>query len=154
MTPGAKALWIEFYDDGRRRIAAEENELLRSVMSKLEGATARFALIHQLASNPSSISVEEVAMDSAIKLSRWFESQARRAYCGIDKKEEYKERRIVLEWIEGKGGRTTLHIFANSGPNRLRKRAREVLDGLVTDGLLDRRKHSGGWEYVLKNSDD
>lgn len=142
MTAEAKAVWVSYYDEHAEREGAEDGPL-RAAMSKLEGATARFALVVQLADHPQSREVGVEAIKAGITLSNWFEGQARRVYQGFRETEQERDRREVYDWIVRRGGSTTHRDLANGGPNRFRKRAEEVLKDLVTAGLAKRSPQPG-----------
>lgn len=136
LTPEAQEEWVDHHDTLAMRIVAEKNHHLCSVMSKLKGTSARFALVHQLGSDPRAEEVTLESVQAAIKLSKWFENQARHVYSSLEDAEKDRELSVAHNWIVTHGGRTTLHAFANAGPSALRKRAREVLDKLVTAGKI------------------
>jgi hypothetical protein len=142
MTAKAKAAWASYYEEHGKR-EAEEGGPLKAAMSKLEGATARFALVIQLAKNPQSVKVYAEAMKAGITLSNWFEGQARRVYQGFEETTQERDRREVYDWIMRRGGSTTHRDLANGGPNRFRKRAEEVLKDLVIAGLAERSTQAG-----------
>jgi hypothetical protein len=148
----AKAAWVSYVNEHGKREEDEEEGPIRAAMSKLEGATARLALIIQLAKNPQSVQVYAKAMEAAIEISNWFEGQARRIYQGFEETAQERDRRAAYEWIARKGGSTTPHDFAHGGPYRLRKRASEVLNDLVAAGLAARPKNRGA--YTLCDSCD
>jgi hypothetical protein len=155
MTAKAKAAWVSYYvEHGKRE--AEEGGPLKAAMSKLEGATARIALVIQLAEDPHSVKVGVEAMKAAIKISNWFEGQARRVYQGLEETEQERDRREACEWIASKrGGSTTVRDLARNGPGRLRKRAGEILADLVTEDLAKRSPQEGHRAeiYMLCDSD-
>lgn len=142
MTTEGKAAWVRYYDEHAEREAGEDGPL-RAAMSKLEGATARLALVIQLANDPQSAEVGVTAIRAGITLSNWFEGQARRVYQGFRETEQERDRREVYDWIVRRGGSTTQRHLANGGPNRFRKRAEEVLKDLVTAGLAKRSPQPG-----------
>lgn len=150
MTKKAKAAWVRYYNEHAER-EREEDGPLRSALSKLEGATARFALVIQLAEDPKSKAVDIEAMEAGIEISDWFEDQARQVYRAIHAGQLVKERRELVEWIEKRGRRTTTREIARLGPYKFRKRAQEVLDDLVTEGKAKRTARAGkeGVVYVL-----
>lgn len=151
MTEEAKAEWVRFYEEHARR-EAEEKGPLRSALSKLEGATARLALVIQLAEDPKSKAVGVEAMKAGIAIGEWFEDQAQRVYRAIQVNQLEEERRELSEWIKKHGGGTTTRNLARCGPYKFRKRAQEVLEDLVTEGRVERKKqvgNKGGDRYVL-----
>src|SRR5205823_4480513 len=101
-----------YYEEHGKREAAEENGPLKAAMSKLEGATARLALVIQLAEDPQSVAVDVAAIEAGIAISNWFEGQARRIYQGFEETVQERDRRAAYEWIASKGGSTTARDFA------------------------------------------
>jgi uncharacterized protein DUF3987 len=152
LTAGAKAVWVRYHDEHAARESQEEGPM-RAAMSKLKGVTARLALVIQLAIDPQSFKVDMAAMDAAIKISKWFEGQARRIYQGLEETAQERDRRAVYDWIMSRGGSTTQRDLANRGPNRFRKRAEEVLKDLVTAGLAERLPQPGNKGDVYKLCD-
>jgi hypothetical protein len=155
MTTEGKAAWVRYYNEHGEREAVEEGPV-RAAMSKLEGATARLALVIQLANDPQSAEVGVDAIQAGITLSDWFEGQARRVYQGFAETEQEQDRRAVCDWIKEKGGETTRRDLARNGPGRVRSRAGEVLADLVTAGLVRQRPPSSGGradKYVLCDCD-
>jgi hypothetical protein len=142
MTDEAKAAWVSYYDEHAER-RANETGPIRAAMSKLEGATARLALVIQLAEDPQSVEIDAQAMEAGITISNWFEGQARRVYQAIEETAQERDRRDTRDWIASRGGSTTERDFARFGPSRLRKRAGEVLADLVTEGLAKRSPQPG-----------
>jgi hypothetical protein len=134
MAAEAKSAWVTYVNEHGQR-EAKEDEPLKAAMSKLEGATARFAMVMQLAEDPQSVAVDVEAMKAGIAISNWFEGQARRVYKGFEETEKERDHREVCDWIMRHGGSTTQRDLANGGPNRFRKRAGEVLADLVATGL-------------------
>jgi hypothetical protein len=154
LTEKAKAAWVSYYNEHGQR-ESEEDDPLRAAMSKLEGATARLALVIQLAVDPQSVEIDAQAMEAGIAISNWFEGEARRVYQGFEETEQERDRREVHDWIMRRGGSTTQRDLANGGPNRFRKRAGEVLADLVAKGMATRALQSGnrGDLYVLCDCD-
>jgi hypothetical protein len=142
MTDEAKEVWISYYNEHAQR-EAEETGPMRSALAKLEAATARLALVVQLANDPQSAQVGADAMRAGIALSGWFEGQARRVYSGFEESAKDRERRVVCDWIADQGGITTRRDLARYGPNQFRKRAQEVLDDLVAAELAERSPQRG-----------
>lgn len=142
MTAQAKASWIRYYNDHAQREADAEGPLT-SALSKLEAATARLALIIQVGYDPQSTEVDVGAMKAAIKVSEWFEEQARRVYAGIEESEQDRDRRKLREWIGERGGSITVRDLTRLGPLKFRKSAKEALDDLVTTGFAERRREPG-----------
>jgi hypothetical protein len=142
MTDEAKSAWVTHYNEHGKR-EAEESGPLKAAMSKLEGAAARLALVIQLAEDPQAVAVDVAAMKAGIAISNWFEGQARRVYKSFEETEQERDRRDALEWIAEHGGSTTQRDLARKGPYRFRKKAREVLEDLVAQGLAERSPQPG-----------
>lgn len=153
ITPEAKAAWVKYYNAHAQR-EAEEQGPLRSALSKLEGVTARLALVIQLAEDPKSEAVGVDAMKAGIAISEWFEDQARRVYRSIHIGQAHEERRELCEWIGTRGGKVTTRQLARLGPNKFRKRAQEALDHLVEAGRVKKKTSVGkiADQYVLCSS--
>jgi hypothetical protein len=154
MTEDTKAVWVAYHDEHAQREHGEDGPL-RAAMSKLEAATARLALLMQLAADPRSAEVGVDAMRAGIALSLWFEGQARRVYSGLEESEQERERQAVYDWIADHGGKATVRQLARYGPGRFRSRAGEVLDDLVAAELAMLSPQSGhrAAEYVLCDCD-
>jgi hypothetical protein len=104
LTTAGREAWERFTG----RIAQEVNqedfpEFLRGPWSKLRGYCARVALIvHFLrlaAGEPETEDVDEVSLDKAAKLIRYFQSHARKVYAVIDADRELPKAKRVLAWI-------------------------------------------------------
>lgn len=154
MTAKAKAVWMSYHDEHAERRARETGPI-RAAMSKLKAATARLALVIQLASNPQSDAVAVKAMKAGITLSNWFEGQARRIYQGFEETKQERDRREVYDWIASRGGSTTARGFRRLGPGGLRSRAGGLLADLVAEGLAQRFPQPGnkGDVYTLCDCD-
>lgn len=154
MTDEAKTAWVSYHDEHAER-RANQTGPIRAAMSKLKAATARFALVIQLAEDPQSTAVGVKAMETGIAISDWFEGQARRIYQGFEETEQERDRREVYDWIAQQGRETTRRDLARNGPYRFRKRAEEVLKDLVTAGLAERLPQPGskGDVYTLCGCD-
>ena len=153
MTKEAKEVWLTYYNDHAEREAEAEGPY-RSALAKLEGMTARLALIAQLADDPKSSAVDVEAMVAGVAISEWFEGQARQVYLGLAASEQERDRDAVCSWIAKRGGTTTKRQLARFGPFRIRGRAAEVLDDLVAAGLAER--HGGSRQadkYTLCDCD-
>jgi len=119
LTPAAKRLWIDFYNDH----ATEQCELggdLAAAWSKLEGYAPRFALLFHLirsvAQDPllsSKDVIDDASMTSAIEVVRWFGDEAARVYGEIGSSGTSAEARTernqqrLRQWIHRKGDAVT-----------------------------------------------
>ena len=111
MSPDAKASWVRFYDKwGYKQIASEGD--LAAAFSKLEGYTARFALLfhvvkHAAMGTDDKVPIGQESIEAAVTLTRWFEREDRRIYALLSETEEDRGMRTLLEFIAGTGGRIT-----------------------------------------------
>jgi hypothetical protein len=151
-TPDGKREWVRFYDEH----ADEQAELygdLAAAWSKLEGYTARFALIIHLVRSEMNdptledpASVDGASVQAGIRLSRWFADEASRIYTiigGSGDSAENRERRKLVRLIRDKGGSTTVRELMRSC-RRFRSDAQlaeTALNDLVQAGV-------GTWQTV------
>jgi hypothetical protein len=137
MSPGAKQLWIEFYNEwGEVQLQSEGAQ--RSAFSKLEAYCLRLALVHHVVSCVSRgadhlCQVTKESFAAAIGLVRWFAQESRRIYCTLSEKPEETETRRLVEWIAGRGGEVTaVHLRrANASRYPTTESAEAALDSLV-----------------------
>jgi len=144
LTPEGKRAWTAFYD--RHNIeAADLCGDLAAAWSKLEGYTARFALVHHLTRQVSGDDVGEgidaVSIAAGVKLSRWFAHEAKRVYAMLAEDDEARQRRQSVELIERKGGSVTVREWQRTRSHRTAEDAEAELAELVTAGV-------GRWEEV------
>jgi len=113
LTSEAKAAWVACHDEHVREMAELTGEL-RAAWSKLTETPARLALVLHFArwaagdpkmGNAKLVDVD--TMTAAIRLRDWFKREARRVYAMLGETDEDRERRRLLEWIDGRGGRVT-----------------------------------------------
>jgi len=146
LTPEGKAEWVRFYN----RHAEEHTELagdLSAAWSKLEGGTARLALVIHLtrwaAGDPTLTTpeaVDAVSIAAGVRLSRWFGHEARRVYAMLDESDEAREHRRLVELIQRKGGSVVPRdLMRSSREYRRAADAESALDDLVQAGI-------GRWE--------
>jgi len=147
MTADGKTAWIRYYDEH----AAEQVEATgerAAMLSKLEGAAARLALVvhfvrvaadDQTLVNPER--VDEVSVMAGVTMARWFAYEAERVYMVLHETDQDKERRQIIELIGRKGGKITprglrqsMRRFKDSTDE-----AEQALDELVQAGI-------GTWE--------
>lgn len=133
------AVWAPFYDRfGEKQAAAVGMEA--SALAKLVSYAARFALIHQLVRDPGAREIDAEAVRSGARLSAWFAEEAVRVHAVLVESPEDAARRRLVEWVEVRGGRTTVRELSH-GPREYRQKevAEGALSALVAAGL-------GAWE--------
>ena len=143
MTPEGKARWIEFYNDHAKEARSLEDDRLAAAWSKLEGATARFALvIHciraaaQDATLQDAAAVDVESIEAGIRLVTWFKNETRRIYGRLAESEDTRDARRAVECVRGKGGGATVRDLVKSGLcHGDAERITEVLDKLAEAGF-------------------
>ena len=143
----ALPLWIDFVNrHGRETV--ELIGALAAAWSKLEGYAARLALVVELAGwaesphgdgrGPAEISAESVR--AGIALVGWAKNETRRIYAMLAEDDDGRNVREMVEWIERRGGRTTVReLMRSSRAYPTSEMAEQALNGLVQARL-------GRWE--------
>jgi hypothetical protein len=126
--------------DEHAREQAELTGDLAAAWSKLEGYTARLALVIHLVravtgdADPMAVDAESIIAGAT--LSRWFGREAERVYAMLGESDEQRERRELVELIERRGGTITVRELMRSS-RRYRdsaETAEAALQSLVRDG--------------------
>ncbi len=142
LTPEGKRTWSAFYNEHNDEQAGLTGDLA-AAWSKLEGYTARFALVHHLIRQAVGEDVgggiDTVSVAAGVKLSRWFAHEARRVYAMMAEDEGTRDRRRLTELIEHKGGQVSVRDWQRMRSHRAAAMAEAELDGLVNAEL-------GRWE--------
>jgi DNA polymerase I-like protein with 3'-5' exonuclease and polymerase domains len=142
LSPEAKAAWTAFYDRWADEQAAADGELA-AAYSKLEGAAARFALLHHvitlvgLDSDDTAHPIGVKSVEAGVVLCHWFAHEARRIYATLTETEEERDARKLVEFIRARNGRMTARGLQKSNSRRYRDadQARAALEALVQAGL-------------------
>ena len=87
MTPEAKAVWVEYYNEWAKRQAAVEGATA-AAYAKLEGGAARLALLHSVITRVGVLAddcdpIEADSMRAGITLARWFAFEAAAHLCRV-----------------------------------------------------------------------
>jgi DNA polymerase I-like protein with 3'-5' exonuclease and polymerase domains len=147
----AKALWVSFYGEWAQEQAGVEGEVA-AAFSKLEGYTARFALVHHVVTRVARgeddlVPVGEGSVEAGVKLCRWFAGEARRIYALLSESHEERDARRLVEFIRSRGGRITVKQLQRSNQRRYSSSedAEAALEALVRGemGRWEDRPHSG-----------
>ncbi len=122
MTPEGKARWITFYNEHAAEMHGLGDDRLCAAWSKLEGTTARFALlVHCVRAAAQDDTLRDAAavdadsIEAAIRLVTWFKGETRRIYGRLAESEDTRNTRKVLECVQAKGGRVTVREVAKAG---------------------------------------
>ena len=79
LSPEAHAVFVQWHDAHCQEIEQPTLQpFLKAAYSKLKGYCARLALIHALATNPTTDTVEAASVEAAIQLINYFKAQARK----------------------------------------------------------------------------
>jgi hypothetical protein len=140
----ARRLYVEWHDPHVAETVEVENDDLAAHFAKLKGLSIRVALVLsalRLIEHGSTTNIDADSMRRAITITDWLKGHARRAYALLAEADENRDVRVLIEWIERRGGATTVRELTH-GPRRFRgnpESARSALDKLAEDGL-------GGWD--------
>ena len=144
MRSSGKRTWVRFYNEHNQQQVDLIGDLA-AAWSKLEGYTARLALVHHLVRyvaqdtrNPvieEANKIDEVSVQAGITLSRWFAAEARRVYARLDEDQDAQIRRGWVENIERRGGAVTVRDWRRSRSHPTTQDAEAELVELVTFGL-------------------
>lgn len=149
MTPEGKAAWVKFFNE-HAAVQAEATGERAAVLSKIEGAAARLALVVHLvrwAAGDTTLAgsdrVDGVSIGAGVTMARWFANEADRVHMVLHETEEDRERRRIIELVERNGRKITPRQLRQS-MRRFKdstEAAEQALDGLVQAG-------AGFWESV------
>lgn len=142
LTGEARRVWIAYYQEHNATLATLNNDLA-AAWSKLEEYAARFALIHHLARwaggeapliDPLEVDVE--SMRAGVTLANWFKNETQRIYAILEESDGERDRRELVEWIAGRGGRITAREL-QQGRRVIQdaEQAERALADLVESGL-------------------
>lgn len=120
LTPDGREAFVEFYNQHGH----EQGELtgnLAALWAKLEEVAARIALVMHLVrcSIDDSSLVTPDAVDAGsimmgVTFARWFGNEGRRIYGVLAETDQDRERRLLIELIQRKGGRITARDLTKS----------------------------------------
>jgi len=104
LTPEAKALWVEAYNETMLERDTRVPDTLRGPWSKFPSQAARLALIIHLTrwvnNETTSGPVDEKSMAMAWRLVEYFKSHTRKVYAQLRESPEDRRIRKVLEWMK------------------------------------------------------
>jgi hypothetical protein len=140
-TPEAKATWVNWFGRWGEHMEAAEGEHA-AALSKLEGYTARLALVHHVVSliaagSMTLLPVTDRSLRAAITLVEWFAGEARRVYMILRETNEERECRRLVEWIENRGRAVRARDLHRANGSRWpsAEHAEAALDKLVQAGI-------------------
>jgi len=135
LTPAALAEWTAFYNDhAKLQNSATGDEA--AMLSKIEGAAARIALVVQLVKNSGSLEIDAESIRAGVMIVRWFAHEAERIYSVFGEAPDDRERRELIELVRRKGGRITpRELMRASRRFRGSEQAEQALNGLGASGF-------------------
>jgi DNA polymerase I-like protein with 3'-5' exonuclease and polymerase domains len=141
LLPGAKQAWVQFYKEWAEEQAAAEGELA-AALSKLEGAAARFALLHHVISHvgrgeDDTQGIRTESVEAGVVLCRWFACEARRVLSIVTESNEERDARRLVEFIRAHGGEISVKQLQRSNQRKYpsSEAATAALEHLVGLGL-------------------
>lgn len=144
LTKEAKTKWEPYYNHWGERQASSEGEKANA-LSKLEGYTARFALIFALTDfvlgDMRAECVDRHHIERAEILVSWFEREVDRVYAMLRCNDVTLSKTRLLEFIAQEGGQMTARRLFRSNASKYvtSERCKIILEGLVAEG-------KGHWE--------
>jgi len=151
LSSSGKAAWVEFYNQ-HAEWQANATEEQAAVLSKLEGAAARLALIlhcvRQAAGDRTvSDQVDDQDIAAGVAIARWYANEADRVYHVLKETDNDRLRRQAIELISRRGGRITA--------NDLRRRSRHFETSDDAERFLDEFAEAGvgTWEPIGTTKD-
>jgi len=150
LTPEARALWIAFYNRHGAELSALTGDLA-AAWSKLEGYAARLALVCHLTDWAAGCTalpgpVDQVAVESGIRLTEWFKHETRRVYAVLGEGDDERDRRELVDLIRRRGGTITARELQQaSRAYPMADAADEALTELAKSGR-------GDWEPIPPTS--
>ena len=105
--------WFNAHNELRE---GTDDNLVRSILAKIEEVPARLALVLELAQAKDPTTVRQVSQETmhrAIGLANWFRHEAERAWALINETDDHRRSRLTLEFVERKGP-VTAAILARS----------------------------------------
>jgi hypothetical protein len=148
LTLDGKDAFIAFYNEHGRDQAELTGELA-ALWAKLEEVAARIALIVHLVrcavddqTLVSPNSVDGASIATGVIFARWFGQEGRRIYRVLGESDEERDRRLLIELVQRKGGRVTARDLSKASRRfPTSDAAEEVLIRLAGAG-------AGHWETV------
>ena len=143
LTPRGKEAWIKFYNEhGSEQLDLHGAQA--AAWSKLEGYTARFALLFHLireVGGEPAVGVDERDIEAAVQLVRWFGGETKRIYTILSGSEEEERLRNWVEIVERLGSRVSRRRWQRSRSLATSEEAEAQLNELVEAGY-------GKWEQA------
>lgn len=143
----AKPVWIRFFNEwGERQYSAFD--AAAAMLAKLEGYAARLALLHHVIAHVAcGISdlapVTDASVAAGIELTRWFAAEAERVYRFMASRQEERQMRELVEWIDRHGGCVTARELAKYRHGSADDAEAELAE-LKSAGLGDWQWHTAG----------
>lgn len=144
----AKDSWVRFYNAWGQKIREAEGDRA-ALLSKLQGAAARLALLHHVVSH-AGISVDDrspvtaASIDAGVELAKWFADEADRIYSVLAESDEERSRRTLIEMIQARGGSMTVREL-------MRANNRRFADAALAENAMNQLAHDRLGEWIAEN---
>lgn len=147
LSSAAKAAWVAHYNRWALVQASVEGDLA-AAFAKLEAYAARLSLLHHVVTcagldvDDRQFEIGIKSMEAGITLAMWFAHEARRIYATLAESDDERDLRRQVEWIKGRGGRTTAKELQRSNNRKYRsaEEAEAALNRLVSAGAGEWRE--------------
>lgn len=119
LSDAAKARWIAWFNEHCNEINSSKLPYyLKGIWSKLQGYTARFALIIELSSvtknKTEGLMISQESMDGAIMLTDYFKANARKVHELMNSSDMDKKITKTVEWLQNNDNKATLRqLYVN-----------------------------------------
>jgi hypothetical protein len=141
LSPGARKLWIAFYNEWARIQFTAEGEQA-SAFAKIEAYAPRLMLLHHVVAHVAAgaddlCPLTEASARAGIELARWFAAEAIRVYTMLRATQEERDFRRLVEFIQARGGTISVRglMRANCCRYTDADAAEAALTALVESGL-------------------
>jgi hypothetical protein len=152
LTTEAKKSWVSWFTKWGDATDAAEGEQA-AALAKLEGYTARLALLHHVVSLTAADAekltlhpITETSFRAATGLTEWFAGETVRVYSILRETAEERDCRRLVEWIEARGGSIYPRDLQRANPRRwpTSGHAEGALEGLAQQGFGEWRDSTSG----------
>lgn len=147
LSPGARALWVEFYNEVERQQAAGGPLAgVRAWASKAAEHAARIAGVVTLATDPDAADVPAGTMEGAVELAAFYLSEHVRLMGQSQDSQQLQRLHLLLKWMQDRGRQVAHADVLQRSPRPLRELKAAGINSLLAE--LSRRG------YVRRTGDD
>jgi hypothetical protein len=140
LSPGARALWIDFYNEwGGVQFEAEGEQA--AAFAKIEAYAPRLMLLHHVVAHVAAgmsdlTPITESSAAVGIEMARWFAAEVVRVYLMLGESSDERDGRRLVDLIRARGGAITARKLMRSNSRRYpdTESAESALSALVGSG--------------------